>query len=85
MEKFPHVEDRQIRDLLEFGWNGDEDEICQALTKTRRAFNEDEQNEMIPGPVIAARESAIDDAEGWWNEEGDGFRAAESLRDYWKV
>lgn len=85
MEKFPHVEDQQIRDLLEWGWNGDEDEICQALHKTREAFAEDEQNEMISGAVLTARASAIDDAEGWWNEEGNGFRAADELRNYWRV
>lgn len=85
MDKFPHVEDRQIRDLLEYGWNGDEDDICQALHKTRLAFEEDRHNELIPYAVLAAREAAIEDAEGWWNDEGNGFRAADELRNFWKV
>lgn len=85
MDKFPHVVDRQIRDLLEYGWNGDEDDICQALHKTRMAYNEDIHNQDIPFDVLGHRGQAIDDAEGWWNEEGNGFRAAESLRDYWRV
>jgi hypothetical protein len=85
MDKFPHVEDQQIRDLLEYGWNGDEDEMCSALFKTRQAFEQDRKNEMIPEAVLRHREDSIDDAEGWWNEEGDGFSAADSLRDYWRV
>jgi len=83
--RFAHVENRQLQDLLEFGWNGDEDDICQALTYSADCVAEDAQNELLDQRIVDARADALEDAEFAWNEEGDGFAAAESLRVLWSI
>jgi len=83
--RFAHVENRQLRDLLEFGWNGDEDDICQALTYSADCVAEDAHNELLDQRIVDARARALEDAEHAWNELGDGFAAAESLRVLWGV
>ena len=83
--RFAHVENKQLQDLLEFGWNGDEDDICQAITYSADCVAEDAHNEMLDTRVVDARADALVNAEYAWNEEGDGFAAAEYLRELWSV
>lgn len=83
MSDFAHVEDALIRSVL----LGDlsEDALCYALRQTELAFAADENNEDVPFEVLSVREQAIEDAVGWWNDEGNAFRAVESLQQYWSV
>jgi len=81
MSDFAHVEDALIRSVL----LGDvsEDAICYALTKTRDALMQDQFNPDVSYKVLAIRESAIDDAEFCWNDEGDLDGTLEGLQRFW--
>mgnify|MGYP000176085663 FL=1 len=83
--RFAHVENKQLQDLLEFGWNGDEDDICNALTYSAECVAEDAQNELLDTRIVEARVEALEDAEAAWNDEGDGFAAGDFLRFLWSI
>jgi hypothetical protein len=83
--KFDHVEDRQLRDLLENGWNGDEDTVCCALTYSAECVAADSLNELLDYRVVDARADALAEAEHAWNSDGDGFEAVEQLRKLWLI
>lgn len=85
MNNFAHVENKQLKDLLEYGWNGDEDDICQALTYTAECVAADVHNELLDERIVDARAEALRNAEDAWNQDGDGFNAAEFLRDCWNI
>jgi hypothetical protein len=85
MSDFAHVENQRLRELLENGWDGDEDSICQALTYSAKCVDEDETNEFISSEIYCARSMELEYAEISWNEEGDGFAAVDHLRKLWSV
>jgi hypothetical protein len=82
---FGHVENASLRQLLENGWNGDEDSICQALTYSAECVNDDLHNESLDERIVDARAWAFEQAELAWNEEGDGFEAVDFLRELWQI
>lgn len=81
---FAHVEDDRLREILTKELT-DEDSICYALTETGEAIRMDGHNEDVDHAVYNARLSAFSDASDWWNEEGDAFKAIESLQLAWNV
>ena len=82
---FGHVENASLRQLLENGWDGDEDSICTALTYSADCVAEDAHNEMLDLRIVDARAWAFEQAELAWNEEGDGFEAVDFLRELWQI
>jgi hypothetical protein len=82
---FDHVENSSLRELLDNGWDGDEDSICQALTYSAECVDADEQNELLDERVLCARSMELEYAEISWNEEGDGFAAVDHLRRLWSI
>lgn len=83
--KFGHVEDKSLQTLLEQGWQGDEDDICRALTLSADCVAQDAFNELIDMRIVDARADALAEAEHAWNEEGDGFAAVDCLRELWMI
>lgn len=82
---FDHVENKNLRNLLVNGWDGDEDSICQALTYSADCMAEDLHNELLDERIVEQRARELGDAEFCWNEEGDGFEAVECLRSLWSI
>jgi hypothetical protein len=82
---FGHVENASLRQLLENGWDGDEDSICRALTYSADCVAEDAHNEMLDFSIVCARSMELEWAEISWNEEGDGFGAVEHLQKLWSI
>jgi hypothetical protein len=82
---FAHVENKMLQDLLENGWNGDEDVICQALILSAECVDADEHNELIDERIWCARSMELEHAEISWNEEGDGAATVDHLRRLWNV
>jgi hypothetical protein len=82
---FGHVENASLRRLLENGWDGDEDSICQALTYSANCVSADLHNELLDERIVCARSMEIEWAEIAWNEEGDGFGAVEHLQKLWQI
>lgn len=85
IDDWDHISERWLKELLTTGWQGDEDVICQALAYTSDCLGKDERNELISERVIAQRRGYHEDASYAWNEQGNGFDAVESLRDYWRT
>lgn len=84
MADFKHVSDERLRSILMQDAVG-EDDICYALTTTRKAIEADKHDEDVPYDVLDARRTAIETAEAWWNEEAQVERSIESLRTCWSV
>lgn len=82
---FAHVENKNLRSLLEQGWQGDEDDICRALTLSADCVAQDAFNELLDMRIVDARAAALDNASHAWNEEGDGFAAVDCLRELWMI
>jgi hypothetical protein len=82
---FDHIEQEWLRNLLENGWDGDEDTICQALTYTENCLAEDDLNEHIPAGLMTSRTEFFEEASDSWNLEGDGFGAVDALRKAWDI
>ena len=82
---FGHVENNMLRSLLENGWDGDEDSVCEALTHSADCVAQDAFNELLDMRVVDARSAALDNAEQAWNTEGDGFAAVDYLRELWLI
>ena len=49
---FSHVENNNLRSLLENGWDGDEDSICQALTYSSDCVAKDAFNELLDMRIV---------------------------------
>jgi hypothetical protein len=82
---FAHVENNNLRSLLERSWDGDEDTICQALHFSSECVAADAFNELLDMRIVEARSAALDNAVDAWNEEVDGFAAVDYLRELWLI
>ena len=80
---FSHVTDLTLRRVLLRQDGGDA--IADALAFTSDCLLHDAANEEIPYHVLDARQEALDEASGWWNDEGNEWEAVEALRRCWSV
>lgn len=88
LPNFNHVADQRQRDILNSG-DTSEDSLCSALTFARQSFtadaNDSQLAETVGQEVIDLRGDLIQEAEDWWNEEGNADRAMNSLQQFWSV
>lgn len=78
-----HVDHDTTREVLE-GKRIDEDGICQALTFAMQCCQADQHNEDIPFEVLTTRGAAYEEADEWWNAEGNTEETVAALRRFWE-
>lgn len=81
---FNHVVDERLRKILA-DEQTDEDSVCYALTVTGQCVKDDMQNEDVDLTILDYRVRMFNEADVWWNEEGDAFKAIKSLKEVWLV
>jgi hypothetical protein len=81
---FDHIIDTRLQNILT-ARSLEEDDICYALTVTADAISTDMQDSELDLTIVDARLAAYNDADGWWNEEGNAERSMDSLVTYWTV
>lgn len=81
---FEHVIDERLRKILA-DEQTDEDSVCYALTLTQKCVGEDMQNDDVDLTILDCRVRMFNEADAWWNEEGNAFKAIKSLKEVWGV
>lgn len=81
---FNHVVDARLRSILANSQT-DEDSICYALTVTRKCLEADVTNEDVNLTVLDFRIRGLNEASSWWNDEGNAYKALQSLQLVWNT
>jgi hypothetical protein len=83
MTDFAHVANLTLRRVLMRQEGGDA--VADALAFTSDCLLRDAGDLDIPYRIVDARREALDEASGWWNDEGNEWEAVEALRRCWSV
>jgi hypothetical protein len=83
MTDFAHVTNLTLRRVLMRQEGGDA--VADALAFTSDCLLRDASDKEIPYHIVDARQEALDEASGWWNDEGNEWEAVEALRRCWSV